>query len=214
MALRGKLVRVVGVGLIGCVASLLGACGVSEKDYNAMKAENEDLRGRVATADGQLREKDGQIATLQDQVRQQAAAPKQQADWQPPARTTGGKGGNGGGRSSDVVIEVAGDVLFASGQATLKTEAKKELDGIVRTLNSKYSGHHVRIEGYTDSDQPKKGKYKTNEALSEARADAVRDYLVQKGISSNMISAVGMGSSKPKATKKDSRRVEIVVVGD
>jgi len=212
MALRGNLLRqgflkIVGVGL---VTTVLGACGVNEKDYNAMKSENEDLRQRVAASEGQLREKDGQLAAMQAA---QVATPKQPA-WEPNdggsrSRPTNIKAGRDG-----AVLEVAGDVLFASGQATLKPDSKKELDKVVRTLNSQWSGHRVRVEGYTDTDKPSKGKYKSNEALSEARADAVRDYLVQKGISSNMITAVGMGSSKSRATKKDSRRVEIVVVGE
>jgi chemotaxis protein MotB len=74
----------------------------------------------------------------------------------------------------------------------------------------------VRVEGYTDSDPlvKTKAKWGSNEGLSEARAESVRAYLISKGISSGRVSAVGMGAAKPKATKKDSRRVEIVVVGD
>lgn len=112
----------------------------------------------------------------------------------------------------DVVITVAGDVLFASGQTTLKPEAKKELDDIARRLNTQYAGHRIRIEGYTDSDPIRKSKFPSNEALSEARAQAVESYLISKGVPSNRISSVGMGSAKPKATKAASRRVEIVVM--
>ncbi len=212
MALRGNLCRFVGVGLIAGVASLLGACGVSEKDYNAMKSENEDLRQRVAASDGQLREKDAQVVGLQEQLKQQQAVTikPQNDNWEPGTNKKSKNGNSGGG---DVVIEVAGDVLFGPGQATLKADAKKELDGIARTLKSKYSGHNYKVIGYTDTDKPSKGKYKSNEALSEARAAAVAEYLMSKGVSSGAISSVGMGAAKPKATKKDSRRVEIVVVG-
>ncbi len=211
MALRGTLLRVVGAGLIAGVASVLGACGVSEKDYNAMKAENEDLRQRVATSEGQLRDKEAQIAAAEERAKQAEKVPQMY-----PGDTGGGGRGNqgGGGGRPQAVLEVAGDVLFASGQDTLRAEAKKELDRIVRTLNTQYSGHYVRVEGYTDTDQPKKGKHKTNEALSEARAESVRSYLVQKGISSNMITAVGMGSAKPKSSKSASRRVEIIVLSN
>jgi len=206
MGIRGTLLRVVGVGLIASVAGLLGACGVSDKDYNALKAENEDLRQKIAANEGQLRDKDAELA---------AARAKDSTDkvatYEPD---NGPVRGNQPRGTPKAVIEVAGDVLFASGQASLRPEAKKDLDRIVRTLNSQYSGYLVRVEGYTDTDQPKKGKYKTNEALSEARADTVRDYLVQKGISSNMISAVGMGSAKPKGSKSASRRVEIVVLNN
>jgi len=211
MALRGSLWRVVSVGLIAGVASVLGACGVNEKDYNALKAENEDLRQRVATSEGQLRDKDAQIAAAEARTKD---VEKQPMVYPTDGGTRGNQGPRGDRGRGDVVLEVAGDVLFASGQTTLRADAKKELDRIVRTLNSQYSGHYIRVEGYTDTDQPKKGKYKTNEALSEARAEAVRSYLVSKGISSNMISAVGMGSAKPKSSKNASRRVEIVVLGN
>ena len=210
MALRGLTMRVLGIGLAAGLASLLGACGVSEKDYNALKAENEDLRGRTATLEGQQRDKDSQIADL----KQQLAAKPTGETWgnEPSGAPKGPKNRTSKGGSGDVVIEVAGDVLFASGQATLKAEAKKELDKVVKTLNTKYSGHNIRVDGYTDTDTPKKGKFKSNEALSEARANAVREYLVQKGISSNMITARGMGASSSKPTKKDNRRVDIVVL--
>lgn len=210
MALRGLTMRVLGIGLAAGLASLLGACGVSEKDYNALKAENEDLRGRTATLEGQLRDKDAQVAAAEQRA-QAAQARPQDSGWEPANTKNGPKSRSDKG---DVVIEVAGDVLFASGQATLKADAKKELDKVVKTLNTKYSGHNIRVDGYTDTDKPSKGKFKSNEALSEARAGAVRDYLVQKGISSNMITARGMGASSSKPTKKDNRRVDIVVLGN
>jgi outer membrane protein OmpA-like peptidoglycan-associated protein len=142
------------------------------------------------------------------------------------ANNTNGTNGNGNfyapdsakisgkrGHGSETIV-VAGDVLFDPGQATIKAAAKKELDKIASTLNSKHNGQDIRVEGYTDTKPLNKSKkqWGTNEALSEARADAVRKYLVSKGVSSSHITAVGMGAAKPKATDKDSRRVEIVVV--
>jgi len=79
------------------------------------------------------------------------------------------------------VITVAGDVLFASGQTSLKPDAKKELDKVASRLKSEFPGHSVRVEGYTDSDPIHKSPYKTNEALSLARAEAVEKYLVEQG---------------------------------
>jgi len=112
----------------------------------------------------------------------------------------------------DVVIEVAGDVLFASGSVTLNASGKKELDKVASTIKNKYSGHDIRVEGYTDTDPIKKSKYPSNEALSKARAEAVEAYLSSKGVSNNM-TAVGRGAAKPKSTKAASRRVEIVILG-
>lgn len=210
--------RALGLGLLAGVTVALGGCGVAQTEYDALKTENEDLRGRIASCDATNREKDTRIAELETRSQQAALTNTQQ-----PIGNFAPTGGNVGGddgpfrRNSDgnLTLEIAGEVLFDSGQAVIKTGAKKDLDRAAKSLNGKFSGKSVRIEGHTDSDPIKKAKakYPTNEALSEARAQAVRTYLVSKGVSSGRVSAVGMGSSQPKGTKKDSRRVEVVVVG-
>jgi len=74
----------------------------------------------------------------------------------------------------------------------------------------------VRIEGYTDTDKlvKTKAKWHTNENLSAARALAVEGYLVSKGVDNDKAYSAAFGPSKPRATKKDSRRVEIVILGN
>jgi outer membrane protein OmpA-like peptidoglycan-associated protein len=201
-----KLGGLLALGLM-VAPGLLAGCGVNEKDFNALKQENEDLRSKMAAL-----ETDKNAALARQQEEQAAAT----------ATTQGGATIRGGGKTQrssgnqDVVLEIAGDVLFDPGQATVKSSAKKELDRIVSQLNGKYSGHNVRVEGHTDSDPPKKmkAKYPTNEALSEARAQAVREYLVAKGVTGRRVTTVGLGDSRPKGSKKDSRRVDIVVLAD
>lgn len=207
--LWAKLDRRFGLALVATGAAMLGGCGVSEKEYNALKDENNELREKVTVAETSAREKDSILAERDKQIADlnSKAAP-------PPAYEPGGGKGSGGGGSGGTVLEIAGDVLFDSGQATVKSSAKKQLDRIVSQLNGQYSGHDVRVEGHTDTDKPKKGKYKTNEALSEARASAVRDYLVSRGVSSGRVNAVGYGDSRPRGSKAASRRVEIVVLGN
>lgn len=209
--------RALGLGLVASVTLALGGCGASQTEFDALKTENEDLRGRIASCEATNREKDTRMAELESRAQQAAQAPVQT-----PLQnnfTGGNSGGDDGGfrrnSSGQLAMELAGEVLFDSGQAVIKAGAKKELDRAAKALNGKYSGKNVRVEGHTDSDQPKKSKakYPTNEALSEARAQAVRSYLVSKGVSSGRVSAVGMGSSQPKGSKKESRRVEIVIVG-
>jgi flagellar motor protein MotB len=69
------------------------------------------------------------------------------------------------------------------------------------------------VEGHTDSDPIKVSQWKSNQELSEARADAVKKYLVSKGVDANSVSTSGLGSSRPKSNDKAAnRRVEIVVV--
>src|SRR5690606_7017515 len=112
----------------------------------------------------------------------------------------------------EVVVSVAGDVLFDSGKATLKPAAKQKLDQVARIIRTQYPGQIIRVEGYTDSDPIRKSGWKTNERLSGERAMAVEEYLVSKGLSRDQIYYAGFGSSKPRASKKDSRRVEIVIL--
>ncbi len=79
-----------------------------------------------------------------------------------------------------------------------------------------YQGLHLAVEGHTDSI----GTDEYNRQLSEQRAEAVRDYLVQQGIKSDAITASGFGKSEPVASndtpegRQQNRRVELVVSGN
>lgn len=219
-----KRVGVVLVGL-GLAASLTGCSGSSKKDYESCMNENAQLRERTAELEQQVRDKDVQLA----QARQAPAQSQPQGN--PYPVTPMGGNNNGGGAdmgdgdfsrdsSGNLTATLAGEVLFDSGQATIKSGAKKSLDRIASTLKGKYSSYNVRIGGHTDSDpiNKSKSKWSSNEQLSQARADAVRSYLVSKGVSAGRISAVGYGSSQPKASntnkggKAQNRRVEITVL--
>jgi outer membrane protein OmpA-like peptidoglycan-associated protein len=106
------------------------------------------------------------------------------------------------------------DVLFKSGSYELMPGARERLakvSGIVLA----YSGLRLAVEGHTDSI----GGDEYNRKLSEQRADAVRDYLVQQGIGADAITASGFGKSEPVAAndtpegRQQNRRVELVVSG-
>jgi flagellar motor protein MotB len=99
-----------------------------------------------------------------------------------------------------------GDSLFASGSDVLSANAKKSVDGAIRGVNK---GASLRVEGFSDSKPITKSKWASNEALSQARADAVRKYLSSKGYGS--VDAIGYGAVSRNG-KSPSRRVEIVVV--
>jgi len=180
--------------------------------------QQEDQMAQMNSEIASLKEEKAQLESSNSALQQQLAA----RPVAPPAAPLGsgmddGGGNTGGGArpqpGRDVVIEVAGDVLFASGQTTIKPEAKKELDRIASRIKNSYAGHDIRVEGYSDKHPIKKSKFASNEALSEARAQSVEAYLVSKGISSSHITSVGKGSTKLKATDAASRRVEIVIIG-
>jgi outer membrane protein OmpA-like peptidoglycan-associated protein len=107
------------------------------------------------------------------------------------------------------------DVLFKSGSFELLPGARERLakvSGIVLA----YQGLRLAVEGHTDSI----GTDEYNRRLSEQRAYAVRDYLVQQGIEAEAISAAGFGKSEPVASndtpegRQQNRRVELVVSGN
>jgi flagellar motor protein MotB len=72
----------------------------------------------------------------------------------------------------------------------------------------------IRIEGHTDS----RGSKKKNTRLSQRRAEAVRDYVVGKGVSADRLAPQGYGPTKPIASNRSSRgremnrRVEFVIM--
>lgn len=111
-------------------------------------------------------------------------------------------------------VYVPSKLLFAPGQATLQPDAKKSLDQVVSALKKQFVGKKVRVDGHTDKTPIRVSKWSSNEQLSLARADAVKEYLIQHGISASRITTKGYGSSKPRDPNDlaKNRRVEIVVM--
>ena len=111
-------------------------------------------------------------------------------------------------------VVTLGDVLFETGQATLLPGAALKLDPLVDYMRSHPEGSLV-IEGHTDSI----GSSAYNQQLSQARADAVRNYLVAQGIPMERMVARGMGEDFPVASnenaagRQQNRRVEVLVQG-
>jgi outer membrane protein OmpA-like peptidoglycan-associated protein len=101
------------------------------------------------------------------------------------------------------------NVQFATGSSTLTSTAKVELDKLVGILN-KYPELNISIDGYTDNT----GKVESNKVLSQKRADAVKTYLVGKGIADTRLKATGYGIENPiadnatAAGRAQNRRVE------
>jgi outer membrane protein OmpA-like peptidoglycan-associated protein len=115
--------------------------------------------------------------------------------------------------SRGLVITLSGSILFASNRFVLLNTAMTKLDQVAEALKAQDSDKRMVVEGHTDS----RGSDRINQPLSLNRANAVRDYLVTRGVDSNRISAVGMGSSRPLLDNRSSenrannRRVEIVI---
>jgi outer membrane protein OmpA-like peptidoglycan-associated protein len=107
------------------------------------------------------------------------------------------------------------DVLFDTGKYSLKPGAREKLAKVAGILLA-YPGLNIEVGGYTDN----VGGDQMNQTLSENRADSVRDYLVQQGVSSSAVTAKGFGNSLAVASNDNSagrqqnRRVELLVSGE
>lgn len=113
------------------------------------------------------------------------------------------------------MVLTLGDVLFDTGRAELNPGAARTLDQLAAFLKENPS-RTIQIEGYTDS----VGSDQLNQVLSERRAIAVKNALVDRSIAVNRVSARGFGKDNPvagndtAAGRQQNRRVEIVVLGN
>ncbi|HEY0091462.1 MAG TPA: OmpA family protein [Flavobacterium sp.] len=104
-------------------------------------------------------------------------------------------------------------ILFNSGKATFKAETFPVLQAIAGILKEFPTSRFI-IEGHTDSD----GKEAMNQTLSENRAAAVKNYLIENGIAADRLNSAGYGESKPIDTNKtakgkaNNRRVEVRLI--
>ena len=104
-------------------------------------------------------------------------------------------------------------ILFDVNKATIKPESMGVINEIVKMMKA-HEDLKLRIEGHTDSD----GEKSFNQELSEKRAAAVKDVLVESGIASSRLKTKGYGESKPvndnstPEGKANNRRVEFVKI--
>ena len=89
---------------------------------------------------------------------------------------------------------LAADTLFALNSFQLRPQAKAKLDEFAAELDQ-FDYRRIHITGHTDPT----GSKDLNERLSRQRAEAVKRYLVTKGLPASKIVAEGMGSSMPVA---------------
>jgi outer membrane protein OmpA-like peptidoglycan-associated protein len=112
-----------------------------------------------------------------------------------------------------MVITLSGGVLFVTNKSDLLPGAQVKLNQVAEALATQDTESKIVVDGYTDS----QGTAAYNQDLSQRRAQAVRDYLVTRGLAADRITAMGFGLNSPVADnatpegRANNRRVEIVV---
>ncbi len=129
------------------------------------------------------------------------------------------RGTNPLSNSDDVILEVEAvgakivleGIIFETGKALVSPKSEEILEKAFNTLKA-YPEMEVEIQGYTDN----VGKQASNVKLSQRRADAVRTYLINKGVEAKRIVARGYGPANPIASndtaegRTQNRRIEFV----
>ena len=213
--------RIARMGLFGALVSLI-AIGCQNKlaqENRALWEQNREQQAKIDALASAPKADDAQTAALKQQLAERDAKLNElQTQATKPTEEAAVSTDSAGVKTSydraagKMTVAVPGNVLFGPGDATVRESAKPELDKIALTLKQKYSAKPIRIEGHTDADPIKYSKWKSNQELSQARADAVKAYLVKKGVAASLITTEGLGADKLKGTDKASnRRVDIVV---
>lgn len=215
-----------GMGLMVLAAAAAGCQSKLYDENQALRNQNIELQDQLGKKDtelagrpqaqdlaslqGALADRDKQIADLQSQLSKPAAGALPQ-----PETGLSGITVSRDDKAGTVTVNVPGDVLFASGDAAIKTSAEATLDKIAGLIKKEFSGKKLIVDGFTDTDPitRTKDKWKDNLDLSAARSRSVAAYLTEKGgFSKGMVGMRAFGDTMPKGDKQKSRRVEIVVV--
>lgn len=110
---------------------------------------------------------------------------------------------------------VLNHLIFAQGKADIDPKSYGELDEVVQMLKEN-AQMEIRLEGHTDN----VGNPKANMELSQNRVDAVKKYMVSKGIAKNRIETKAFGGSQPlrnemtPEARAKNRRVEMRILKD
>jgi len=172
-------------------AVLLGAMASDKANKDKADAEIEKQDAEIAKQKQDLIDSDKRTADVMAELAKLAAVKEEERG---------------------LVVTLSGGVLFRSAESTLMSSAQTKLDQVANALLSVRT-RNIIIEGHTDS----QGSDSYNQDLSQRRANAVRDYLVQKGYPADHIQTRGMSEDSPIADnaspegRANNRRVEIVI---
>ncbi|MFK7937416.1 MAG: OmpA family protein [Saprospiraceae bacterium] len=194
-------------------AALDAECKTSISDLNTKVTGLENdlsvARGEVTEFEVTIKNKDGEIQTIKDQIRQAFATAKS-------------SGLNIETRNGRLYVRTARPIQYKSGSARLSKEDKQLLEDLANTLKAA-PGLELLVEGHTDNAQMVQGAaYNDNWDLGYSRAKRVLDRLVKAEVNPAQLSVVSRSEFMPKVsanpdskeTRAENRRIEFIVVAD
>ena len=189
------------------------------RETDRVRADSEArLAAAAAEADRLKRENDSQkvanLAELEDAARQKAQLLAEKAELRVQLLKQFNLILQTRDTARGLIVNMS-DVHFDTGKFSLRPAAREKLAKVAGIVSG-HSGLKLDVEGYTDS----VGGDDYNQKLSEDRGGAVRDYLLQQGMTRDSVTSKGFGKSQPVASndtargRQENRRVELVISGE
>ncbi|MCK9463846.1 MAG: OmpA family protein [Proteobacteria bacterium] len=236
--MRSYAVTFLGIAL----AALVASCGIPQEQYDAdmakLKAEIDKARGEANSLQTQLArlaaEKqalESEITALQDELKRLAGERDANADAVAKAKARIEMFKNmlakfkkmlASGKikiriaNNKMIVEMASAILFPSGKAKLSEEGETALAEVASILAT-IGDRAFQVAGHTDNIPIDNKNFGSNWELSAARAVAVVEFLIEKGMAAENLSAAGYADTQPVAGnlseegRAQNRRIEIVL---
>jgi len=224
------------------LAALATGCGIPQEQYDAdmarLKSEIDKARGEANTLQQQLRQLtaekqalESEIQALKDELTRLTGERDANADAVAKAKARIEMFKNmlakfkkmvESGKikiriaNNKMIVEMASAILFPSGKAKLSEEGEVAL-GEVASILSTIGDRVFQVAGHTDNIPIDNAKFASNWELSAARAVAVVEFMIEKGMASENLSAAGYADTQPVAGnlsedgRAQNRRIEIVL---
>jgi chemotaxis protein MotB len=224
------------------LAALTAGCGIPQEQYDAdmarLKAEIEKARGEATGLQAQLdkltadkQSLESEIQALKDELTRLTGERDANAEAVAKAKARIDMFKNmlakfkkltESGKikiriaNNKMIVEMASAILFPSGKAKLSEEGESAL-GEVAAILATIGDRAFQVAGHTDNIPIDNAKFASNWELSAARAVAVVEFLIEKGMKPENLSAAGYADTQPVAGnlseegRAQNRRIEIVL---
>jgi chemotaxis protein MotB len=206
---------------------ILGGC-VSKGEYLKKEAESNQLSEQVADLNKRLKDSNDELTQAKIEITKlkvkEVKVESESNAYKDLMKEMKGEIAKGqiaiNEYKGKLTVDVANQILFASGESEVKKEGLAILKRVVDILKS-VKDKAIRVEGHTDNKKiygSLAKRYPTNWELSAARAINVTRFLSNEGISPEVLSAVAYGEYKPVADnsteegRQKNRRIAIILL--